>query len=272
MSDGLDGIREAQRRTWAAGNYVEVGKDLLPASEAVVARAQIAPGMDVLDVATGSGNAALLAARAGGVVTGIDFTPALLDAARERAREEGLDITLREGDAEALDLPDAAFDRVLSVFGVMFAPNHARAAAELWRVCRPGGRIVITAWTPAGGIGDILSILQEGAPPPPPGFQPPPLWGSPRHLRELFPEGELSTSVEELPFHEPSVDAWLESMETHAGPVVVAKARLEAEGRWQEMRERLRHLTQMANEADDGSLLLVGEYLLAVVHKPGPGA
>lgn len=268
MSDALDPIREGQRRTWAAGDYAEVGKHLVAAAEATVAAAGIAPGMDVLDVATGTGNAALLAARAGANVTGLDFTPRLLRIARERAASEGLRVEFVEGDAESLPMPGERFDRVLSVFGVMFAPDHHRAAAELWRVCKPGGLIALAAWTPTGGISQIFTLLQEGAPPPPPGFQPPPLWGSLAHLQRLFPDGEVAAEVVELPFRYDSVDDWLAFNEANAGPVALAKARLEAEGRWQELRDRIRSLALDADESGGEGFLLVGEYLLATVAKP----
>ena len=272
MTDGLDGLRQAQRRTWSAGDYAEVGKHLVPASEAVVARAGIEPGMTVLDVATGTGNAALLAAEAGAAVTGVDFTPGLLEVARERAGSAGLEVEFVEGDAEALPVAGDGFDRVLSVFGVMFAAGHARAASELWRVCRPGGLIVLASWTPTGGISQIFAMLQEGAEPPPPGFQHPPLWGSPAHLAGLFPEGELSTSIEHLPFRYDSVDEWLEFNERNSGPVKLAKQRLEADGRWDDLRRRVRDVALAANRAADDGFLLVGEYLLAVVNKPSnPG-
>ena len=267
MNDALDPIRQGQRRTWAAGNYAEVGKHLTAAAEATVAAAGIAPGMEVLDVATGTGNAALLAAKAGATVTGLDFTAELLRIARERAADEGLEVEFVEGDAEALPMADAAFDRVLSVFGVMFAPDHQRAAAELWRVCRPGGRIVLASWTPTGGISQIFSILQQDAPPPPE-FQPPPLWGSKAHLRRLFPDGELSAEVVELPFRYDSVDDWLAFNETNAGPVAMARARLEPEGRWPEVRERMRSIALAADESGGNGFVLVGEYLLATVARP----
>lgn len=268
MSDELDQVREGQRRVWAAGDYAEVGKHLVAAAEAVVAAAGIQPGMEVLDVATGTGNAALLAAQAGARVVGVDFTPRLLGIARERAAADGLKAEFVEGDAESLPVADHAFDRVLSVFGVMFAPDHQRAAAELWRVCKPGGAIVLAAWTPTGGISQIFTMLQEGAPPPPPGFQPPPLWGSSAHLARLFPDGEVSAEVVPLPFRYASVDHWLAFNETNAGPVAMAKERLEAEGRWADMRERMRTLALEAGQSGGEGFVLVGEYLLSTVRKP----
>lgn len=267
MSDQLDQVRQGQRQVWAAGDYAEVGRHLVPAAEAAVAAAGIQPGMDVLDVATGTGNAGLLAAQAGARVVGVDFTPRLLDIARERAAAGGLRAEFVEGDAESLPVGDHAFDRVLSVFGVMFAPDHQRAAAELWRACKPGGAIVLAAWTPAGGISQIFALLQEGAPPPPPGFQPPPLWGSAAHLQRLFPDGELSAEVVELPFRYASVEDWLTFNEANAGPVAMAKARLEGAGRWADMRERIRSLALEADRSGGDGFLLVGEYLLATVRK-----
>lgn len=272
MSDGLETVRQTQRRTWSAGDYTRVGTHLVDASVATVSRAALSPGMRVLDVATGTGNAALLAAEAGATVVGVDFTAVLLEAARGRARDAGLEVAFVEGDAESLPMPDDTFDRVLSVFGVMFAPDHRRAAAELWRVCKPGGSVVLASWTPTGGINSIMAVLQEGAPAFPPDFLPPPLWGSVDHLRGLFPDGELSTTVEELWFRYESVDHWLEFNERNAGAMALAKARMEVEGRWEQLRSRVRDMALATNRADGDGFLLVAEYLLASVHKPvNPG-
>lgn len=268
MSAIDDAAAEGARRTWAAGDYTKVAEQLRPASRAVVAQVGVEPGMDVLDVATGTGNAALLAAAEGARVTGVDLTPELLAIARMRADESGLAIDFLEGNALALPVPDAAFDRVLSVFGVMFAPDHRRAAAELWRVCRPGGVVAVAAWPPEGGMAPLFRALASEGPPPPPDFEAPQLWGTAEHLRTLFPAGQLSTSVEHVVFEHDSVEAWMAFGEQHAGPVVVAKAALEAAGRWTDLRERVVATAHELNEADDGSFRLTSPYLLATIRKP----
>ena len=162
--------------------------------------ADLHAGWRVLDVATGSGNAAIAAARLGCKAVGIDYVPALLERGRRRADAEGLAVELLEGDAEALPFPDASFDAVTSVFGSMFAPDHARTAAELLRVCRPGGTIALASWTPDGFIGELFRTVAAHVPPPA-GVQSPLLWGTEAHLRELFGDGIASLEVSGADVH-----------------------------------------------------------------------
>lgn len=172
---------------WALGDYPSVASEVIPGlGTALVEAAGVRAGDRVLDVAAGSGNAALPAAAAGAHVTASDLTPELLEAGRRRATERGLDITWQVGDAEALPVAEDAFDHVLSCVGVMFAPHHQAAADELVRVCRPGGTITLASWTPTGFIGQMFATMKPYAPPPPPGAQPPPLWGDEAHVRELL--------------------------------------------------------------------------------------
>lgn len=180
-------LKAKHRAMWALGDYPLVATDVIPDLGTELVRGTgVQPGARVLDVAAGSGNAAIPAALAGAEVVAVDLTPELLDAGRRLAEERGVDLQWREGDAEALPFADADFDTVISCVGVMFAPHHQRAADELVRVCRPGGRIGLVNWTPEGFIGQMFATMRPYAPAPPPGAQPPPLWGSEEHVRSLF--------------------------------------------------------------------------------------
>jgi SAM-dependent methyltransferase len=191
----LDAIKERQRRMWACGDYAAVAARIHPIAERLCEAADLLAGSRVLDVATGSGNAAIAAARCGCDVVGIDYVPALLDRARVRTRAEGLAVDFVEADAEALPFADASFDAVLSVVGVMFAPDQERAAAELMRVCRRGGTIAIASWTPEGFIGDLLRTVARCATPPP-DLRPPVAWGDRSRLTELLGDGVQSIHAE----------------------------------------------------------------------------
>ena len=236
--------KERTRRTWAAGDYPAVARSQLwPVGERIVRRLAVAPGERVLDVACGTGNAAIRAAQAGGVVTGVDLTPELFDAARAGAAEAGVEVTWVEGDAEALPVGDAEFDVVVSTFGCMFAPDHGLAARELVRVLRVGGRLGVTAWTPDGAVGRSFATMGRYAPPPPPGFQPPTLWGAESHVRELF----AGTGVE-LAFERETVsstwphdtpEANVEWLTQVFGPLAGLRTACEADGTWSELRAEL---------------------------------
>jgi SAM-dependent methyltransferase len=180
-------LKTKHRAMWASGNYAAVVTDVVSELGTVlVETAGIKPGDRVLDVAAGTGNAAIPAAQTGAEVTASDLTPELLEVGRKRAAEVGVELTWETADAEALPYADAEFDAVLSTLGVMFAPHHQTAADELVRVCRPGGTIGLASWTPPGFIGQMFATMKPYAPPPPPGAQPPPLWGSEDHVRELL--------------------------------------------------------------------------------------
>lgn len=186
-ADADRALKARHRAMWARGDYPAVAAEVIPAlGPALVEATGIRSGTTVLDVAAGSGNAAVPAARAGARVVASDLTPELFEAGRRHAAAHGVDVTWEEGDAEALPYPDDAFDAVLSCVGVMFAPRHRAAADELVRVCRPGGRIGLLSWTPEGFIGQMFAAMRPFAPPPPPGAQPPPLWGDPDHVRGLL--------------------------------------------------------------------------------------
>ena len=189
-------LKQRHRGMWASGDYPRVARELIEElGRAVVSAAGIRAGQHVLDVAAGTGNAALPAARTGARVVACDLTPELLAVGRQAAEQEGLAVDWVEADAEALPFPDGDFDAVVSVVGAMFAPHHQQTADEILRVCRPGGSIAMINWTPEGLIGQLFAVMGRYAPPPPPGAQPPPLWGSPDHVRELFAD-----RVEELTF------------------------------------------------------------------------
>lgn len=180
-------LKERHRAMWALGDYPALATNVISSlGPALVAACDIGQGDRVLDVAAGSGNAAIPAARAGADVVASDLTPELLDAGREFAERDGLALTWQQADAEALPFSDNKFDVVMSCLGVMFAPHHQAGADELVRVCRPGGTIGLLNWTPEGFIGQLFATMKPYAPPPPPGAQPPPLWGNEDHVRALF--------------------------------------------------------------------------------------
>lgn len=268
---GFDEIKARQREMWTVGDFPEIATRTVPAAEAIVARLGIGAGERVLDVATGTGNGALLAAERGAAASGLDLTPKLLGVAAGRAAAAGVEIELVEGDAEALPWEDDSFDAVISMYGVMFAPDQQRAADELVRVCRPGGRIGVAAWTPAGSVGQIFMLLAGYLPPPPEGFQPPILWGDPEHVRGLFAASgaTVTCTLERVRFERDSIDAFLEEDEEKLGPIILAKRALEPAGKWLEVRTKLAEQTAAANVATDGSLLLEPEYLLSVIELPG---
>jgi SAM-dependent methyltransferase len=195
----LQAVKERQQQTWASGDFHVVAARIALTAEQLVDSADLHAGWRVLDVATGSGNAAIAAARLGCTAVGVDYVPALLERGRLRAAVEGLDVELLEGDAEALPFPDASFDAVTSVFGSMFAPDHEQAAAELLRVTRPGGRIALASWTPSGFIGELFQTVGAHVPPPA-GVPAPMLWGTEAHLRDLFGDGIRSLEVTERTF------------------------------------------------------------------------
>ena len=228
----LEGIKERQQRMWASGDYSAVATMIHPIAEQLALAADLQAGARVLDVATGSGNAAIAAARCGCEVVGIDYVPALLDRARTRAAAEGLDIEFAEADAEALPYADGAFDAVLSVMGVMFAPDQERAAAELLRVSRSGGTIALANWTPEGLIGDLLRVVSKYAPPPP-GVRPPVQWGSADRLRELLGDGvaSLDTTEHVFTWRHRSAEEFADFFLVNYGPTERAAAALDDDRR-----------------------------------------
>ena len=196
-ADADRALKVKHRAMWASGDYPGLAADLLPElGETLVQAVGVTRDDRVLDIAAGSGNVAIPAARTGASVVAGDLTPELFDAGRARAAAEGVELEWREADAEALPFADGEFDVVVSAIGVMFAPHHQAAADELVRVCRPGGRIGIISWTPEGFIGQLFATMKPYAPPPPPGASPPPKWGSEEYVRELLRDRVTDVSAE----------------------------------------------------------------------------
>jgi SAM-dependent methyltransferase len=216
--------------------------------------------MDLLDVACGTGNASIPAANAGARVTGLDFSPELLEIARERAADAMVEIDFVEGDAQELPFEDDSFDRVVSTFGHMFAPDHERTAAEMKRVLRPGGVIAFACWTPEGSIGRMFRTLAELIPPPP-GGTPPILWGTEQHVRELL--GDAQFERREIEWQDESVEAYARFMMDSFGPLL--NAREVMAGREDQLDAAFADYLRAENLNDDGTLRFRGEYLLAVV-------
>lgn len=237
----LSQLKVRARETWSAGDYDAVAEGIWPVGEEVVRSIGVTSGERVLDVAAGTGNAAIRAAQAGATVTALDLTPELFPAGRRRAVDAGVDVEWIEGDAEQLPFEDGSFDVVLSTFGVMFAPRHAVAAREMARVLRPGGRIGLATWTPDGTIADMFRTLAAAMPSAPAIAQPPLAWGDRDHVSGLFADVELQFSVERLPI-DPEVDPAdvVDFYVSSFGPLVMARRALEPEGRWEPLMTRLR--------------------------------
>jgi SAM-dependent methyltransferase len=247
------------REMWDAGNFAAVAEKILDTGEAVVSAAGVEPGMDVLDVACGTGNATLPAARTGARTTGIDFAPGLLEIARERAADAMVEIDFIEGDAQAMPFEDGTFDRVVSTFGHMFAPDHRKTADEMKRVLRPGGVIAVACWMPEGAIGRMFRVTADLLPPPP--GPPPGLWGTEDHVREMWGEN-VEFERHEIVWTDESVESYARFMLESFGPLLNARELLgEREG---ELDRAYRDFLERENEAEDGSLRFRGQYLLAV--------
>jgi SAM-dependent methyltransferase len=221
-------IKERQQQAWASGDFHAVAARIVLVAEQLSDTADLRAGWRVLDVATGSGNAAIAAARHGCTVVGIDYVPALLERGRARAAAEGLDIELIEADAESLPFADDSFDAVTSVFGSMFAPDHVKTASELLRVVRPGGTVALASWTPDGFIGELFRTIAAYVSPPA-GVASPLLWGTEGHLRELFGDGVASLEVAErtFTFRFRSAEEFVAFFRRWYGPTVKAFAALD---------------------------------------------
>jgi SAM-dependent methyltransferase len=227
-------LKQKHRKMWASGDYPSMVETfLLPLGPRLVAACGIGPGMRVLDVAAGTGNASIVAAQAGADVVASDLTPELLDAGRARAEAAGVELDWVVADAERLPFEDGSFDVVMSAIGVMFAPHHQDAADELVRVCRPGGTIGLLSWTPEGMIGALFSTMKPFAPPPPPGAQAPPLWGGEAHQDALLGDRVTFTSrtrevLDVTAFQHPQ--DYAEHFKQRYGPTIVARANAERNG------------------------------------------
>jgi SAM-dependent methyltransferase len=260
-----DQFKQHQQRIWAAGDFSMVATPTMIVGERLCESLDLRAGQRVLDIATGSGNTALAAARRYCEVTGVDFVPSLLDRARERAAAERLDIEFREADAESLPFADGTFDVIVSTFGVMFAPDQARAASELLRVCRPGGKIGLTTWPPEGFIFELQRTAARYSPAPPNGFQPPVLWGTETRLHELLGKGVSSLSLIRKTFvmRHPSVDDWLEFTRTYFGPVRQLVQSLDPE-RQRAISGEVIELARRHNRSGDATMAVPADYVEVV--------
>ena len=261
----LEAVKRKQQATWASGDYSAVGALIPIISDDLCDAADLRAGSRVLDVAGGSGNTALAAARLFCDVVSLDYVPSLLERARERAAAERLPVRFVEGDAEALPFEDESFDAVVSVLGVMFAPDHERAAAELVRVCRPGGTIALASWTPEGFIGGLLRKIGKHVPPPA-GVRPPTLWGDEEHLSPLLgPRVEdLHTERRTFTFRYRSPEHFVDFFEAYYGPTHRAFASLD-DRRRAAMREDIVELVRSYDRLGDGTAVAItAEYLQAV--------
>lgn len=258
---------------WALGNYAAVASGVIaPLGPALVEESGVVPGVRVLDVAAGSGNVAIPAASAGAEVLASDLTPELLEAGRVEAARAGVDIDWQVADAQALPFGDGAFDVVVSCVGVMFAPRHQDSADELVRVCRPGGTIGLINWTPQGFIGQMFATMKPFAAAPPPGAQPPPLWGDPAHVRALLADRAIEVTVERRML---TVDRFATAAEFRDffkacyGPTIAVYAGIADDA--DKTAELDNALVELARRHDrgDGRLVMDWEYLLYVTRKRG---
>jgi SAM-dependent methyltransferase len=258
-------IKARQQATWASGDFAVVGTTLQIVGELLAEAADVRAGEQVLDLAAGNGNATLAAARRFANVTSTDYGPALLDKGRARALAEGLDVRFQVADVEQLPFADASFDVVLSTFGCMFAPDHARVAREMLRVARPGGRIGMANWTPAGFIGRLFKVIGAHVPPPA-GVASPALWGTEPHLVELFGPRSADMQVERRMFNFRYRDAahWVQVFRDWYGPTHKAFGALEPAGQ-QRLEADIVALLDEFNTAGDASLVVPGEYLEVVI-------
>ena len=263
----LETIKARQRATWASGDYGIIGTTLQIVGESLCEVVDLRSGSKVLDVAAGNGNSSLAAARRFAYVTSTDYVPALLENGKQRADAERLPIAFQEADAEALPFPDGSFDVVLSTFGVMFVPNHARAASEMLRVCRSKGRIGLANWTPRGFIGCMFATIGRHVPPPA-GLVSPARWGSEEHLEALFDEGasEIRITHRDFAFRYLSPAHFIDVFRTWYGPVHRAFAALEpvAQGR---LEQDLLALIREFNVSGDPTMVVPSEYAEVVIIK-----
>lgn len=260
-------IKIRQQAAWSSGDYAVIGTTLQLVGELLAEACDIRCDERVLDVAAGNGNATLAAARRGGIVTSTDYVSTLLDRGAERARAERLDVKFKVADVEALPFDDASFDAVLSTFGVMFAPDHSTAAAEMARVCRPGGRIGLANWTPEGFIGQLFKTLGRHVPPPA-GVQPPALWGTEAHVRSLFGDRASAVVVTKriFNFRYRSAAHFIDVFRTWYGPVHKAFGSLTGE-KAAALEQDLTSLLDRLNVAGARSLVVPSEYAEIVVSR-----
>jgi len=261
----LAAVKSRQQAAWGSGDYAVIGTTLQIVGETLCEAVDLRGGQRVLDVAAGNGNATLAAARRFADVVSTDYVGSLLDRARERVEAERMAVMFQEADAENLPFPDASFDVVLSTFGVMFTPDQERAAAELMRVCRPGGKIGMANWTPEGFIGRLFKIIGRYVPPAP-GMKGPALWGKKAHLDALFPGTVIVAEKKHFVFRYKSPAHWIEIFRTYYGPVLKTFAAIAPDAR-AALEADLYALLDELNIAKDGTLVVPSEYLEVVISK-----
>ncbi len=261
----FEAIKARQRATWASGDFGIVGTTLQIVGEMLCEAVDLRAGSTVLDVAAGNGNCSLAAARRWCHVTSTDYVPALLSDGRRRAEGDRLPITFQDADAEALPFADEAFDVVLSSFGVMFTPNHRRAAGELVRVCRRGGRIGLANWTPRGFVGQLFSVVGKYVPPPPM-VVPPSRWGAEEYIHALFDAeaADVQVTPRDFMFRYRSAAHWIDVFRTWYGPVHKAFASLPADAQ-QQLAGDLRELIAAFNTSGDDTVVVPSEYVEVVI-------
>jgi SAM-dependent methyltransferase len=265
MQIDLAAVKGKQQAAWAAGDYAVIGTTLQIVGESLCEALDLRAGQRVLDVAAGNGNATLAAARRWCDVVSTDYVGTLLERARARASAEGLAVQFEQADAENLQFSEASFDAVISTFGVMFTPNQEKAADELARVCKPGGKIGLANWTPASFVGEMFKLIGRYIPPAP-GVKPPSLWGTEERLRELFGSRIASLHVprRNFIFRYRSPQHWLDTFRTYYGPINKAFGALDA-GKQDTLAEDLLGLARRFNTATDGGMTVPGEYLEVVL-------
>lgn len=271
MNDSPDfqAATQISQQTWSEGDFAMVANVVLYGAETLAESLQILPGEKILDVACGSGNAAIAAARrAWGNTTGVDFVPALLERARERAAAERLEIEFVEGDAQELPFEDASFDVVMSIYGVMFAPDQEKAAAELLRVVKQGGRIGLASWSPDGGLAGLFMTVFKHTGGPPPGTMPPVLWGTEERVRELLGDGVSEISFQRRPSRQPffSADHYIDFFRRYFGPIKTAFEKVGPEGE-EALTADLRTWLEEQNVAGDKAMVIEPEYLEVIATK-----
>lgn len=261
----LAAVKTRQHSAWSSGDYAVIGTTLQIVGEQLCEALDVRAGQKVLDVAAGNGNVSLAAARRWCDVVATDYVPTLLGRARERAAAERLDIEFREADAEALPFDDNSFDVVVSTFGVMFTADQDKAAAELLRVCRPGGKIGLANWTPEGFVGQIFKTIGKHIPPPA-GVKSPALWGTKARIAEFFEAQSLSIDIETRTyvFRYRSPGHWLQVFRTYYGPVLKAFAALDTQAQ-AALETDLLTLVERFNRSGDDGMVVPGEYLEVVV-------
>lgn len=269
MSDLTTQLRETNRAVWTNGDWDGMADIVAPVGPRLLDHAGVEAGMDLLDVGTGSGGSvAIPAARRGARVVASDITDAWFEAGRRRAAAAGVELEWVEASVEEMPFADASFDRVLSTFGHMFAPHHAAAAAELARVCRPGGMVATATWVPSGYTGELFALVGSHMPKPPEGVSPPPLWGVEDHVESMLePHGlRCEFRLETIAFTAPSEADFVEMFLSHFGPLVTARQVLG--DAFEALREGYLALVSKHNQATDGSLRLEPEYLVTLARKP----